>query len=140
MLTKSQAKSTWVKRRGLNPDDFETAWTAYCNSTNCEWCKKGYKSNRDKQMDHCHDFHNFRNILCKNCNGWRRDSKCIYNILNKKLNKYYYHIRVRRDGKYILLNTRRTLEEAEELLLDFKKNNDFYFPFWANENWHLLEE
>ena len=130
MLSKSQAKSAWVKRRGLNPTDFEKAWAAYCNSKRCEWCNNEYKTNRDKQMDHCHDFGHFRNILCQTCNTWRRDSKFICKSWDKKLSKYYYYINVKRNGKKILCNRRTTLEEAEELLLEFKRNNGFYFPFW----------
>ena len=138
-MIKRKAKYQWIKR-GLNPKDFEKAWTAHCNSKRCEWCENEYKSSSDKQMDHCHNFHHFRNILCQICNGWRNNAKNIYKSWDKKLNKYRYEIKVKRNGKNILCTQRNTLEEAEELLLDFKKNNDFYFPFWANENWHLLEE
>ena len=122
-------KGNWL-RKGLNPEDFEKAWTAYCNSKRCEWCNSEYKSSRDKQMDHCHDFGHFRNILCQTCNGWRRDSKFICKSWDKQRNKYYYYINVKRNGKNILCNKRNTLEEAEEVLLEFKKNNGFYFPFW----------
>ena len=144
-MIKRKAKGTWL-RRGLNPEDFEKAWTAHCNSTNCEWCNNKYKSSRDKNMDHCHeadDYYKkgaFRNILCHKCNTWRNNANNIYKTWSKKLSKYYYKIRVERNGKQILANQRNTLEEAEQVLLEFKKNNDFYFPFWANENWHLLEE
>ena len=97
-------------------------------------------------MDHCHeadDYYKkgaFRNILCQTCNGWRNNANNISGMWDKHRNKYIYKIDVTRNGKSILSNRRNTIEEAEELLLDFKKNNDFYFPFWANENWHLLEE
>ena len=138
-MRKSQAKTNWL-RKGLNPEDFEKAWAAHCNSKRCEWCNNKYKSSRDKQMDHCHDFHHFRNILCQTCNGWRNSANNISKYWHKTNSKYYYHIKVRRNGKHILATSRNTLEEAEELLLEFKINNDFYFPFWANENWHLLGE
>ena len=88
-------------------------------------------------MDHCHDFHHFRNILCHMCNKWRRNSAFISNHWNTQKNKYKYEIHVRRNGKSILCTNRNTLEEAEQVLLEFKINNDFYFPFWINENWDL---
>ena len=132
-MRKSTAKSNWINR-GLNPDDSEKAWSAYCKSTNCEWCTNKYKTNRDKQMDHCHTFHHFRNILCKMCNSWRHNSKNICKVWHKQRNKYIYEIRVKRNGKWILCTSRPTLEEAEELLLEFKKNNGFYFPFYNSQN------
>ena len=137
-MKKSEAKHHWLKR-GLNPDDFEKAWTAYSKSTRCEWCKNEYKSERDKQMDHCHqedDYYkkgDFRNILCQTCNGWRRNCTNIYKTWCKIENIYYYRVQVSRNRKIILTNKRRTLEKAQELLLEFKTNNGFYFPFFNSD-------
>ena len=135
-MIKSQAKAKWIKKLGLNPNDFEKAWTAYSSSTCCDWCKNDYKSSRDKNMDHCHqddDYHtkgDFRNILCQNCNLWRNNATNICKYWCKRIKKYYYKIQVTRNGKKILHKSRTTLEEVEELLLEFKRNNGFYFPFW----------
>tara|TARA_R110000803_G_C11709689_1_gene286735 strand:+ start:42 stop:446 length:405 start_codon:yes stop_codon:yes gene_type:complete len=130
MIKKSKAKHNWLKY-GLNPEDFEKAWFEYCNSTNCDWCKRGYKSERDKQMDHCHDEGHFRNILCKTCNMWRHQGNNINKYWHKQRNKYIYEIKVVRNKNYILNKSRSTLEEAEQILLEFKKNNGFYFPFFT---------
>mgnify|MGYP003652411802 CR=1 FL=1 len=132
MRTKTSAKKDWLKN-GLNPDDFEKAWAAYCKSTNCDWCKRGYKSQRDKQMDHCHTFHHFRNILCHTCNSWRSNPINICKSLRKSVNKYYYIIRITRNGKYILNTKRNTYKKAEAVLLEFKINNGFYFPFFNSD-------
>ena len=135
MPDKSKTKYKWLKR-GLNPNDFEKAWTSHCTSICCDWCRNDYKTKRDKQMDHCHeddDYHtngDFRNILCQTCNMWRNTANNICKVWDKKVNKYYYQVRVVRNKKYILSNKRTTIEEAEELLLEFKRNNVFYFPFW----------
>ena len=134
-MKKSDTKYNWLTR-GLNPNDFEKAWAAHCTSICCDWCRNDYKSSRDKQMDHCHqddDYYekgDFRNILCRKCNNWRNISKNISKSWDNKENKYYYYVRVYRNGKYILNTKRNTLEKAQELLLDFKRNNVFYFPFW----------
>ena len=138
-MRKSEAKHNW-SRYGLNPNDFEKAWSAYCNSTRCDWCTNKYKTNRDKQMDHCHqddDYYekgDFRNILCKMCNSWRHNSPNICKVWHKQRNKYIYDIHVKRNGKYILRTSRNNYEEAEAVLLNFKKNNGFYFPFYNSQN------
>ena len=135
MPDKSKTKYKWLKW-GLKPEDFEKAWTSHCTSICCDWCRNDYKTKRDKQMDHCHeddDYHtngDFRNILCQTCNMWRNTANNICKVWDKKVNKYYYQVRVVRNKKYILSNKRTTIEEAEELLLEFKRNNVFYFPFW----------
>ena len=82
-------------------------------------------------MDHCHDEGHFRNILCKTCNMWRHQGNNINKYWHKQRNKYIYEIKVVRNKNYILNKSRSTLEEAEQILLEFKKNNGFYFPFFT---------
>lgn len=114
---------------GLNPEDVDTAWDRYSTSTCCEWCYQDYKSQRDKQMDHCHDEGHFRNILCQTCNGWRRDITNIHKSWNKRDNKYVYNCQIHRCGQNILQISRLSLSEANKEVLQFKKDNWWYFPF-----------
>ena len=55
------------KKYGLITNDFDSIYTRYINSTNCEKCKHNY-SYWTKCMDHCHTTGSFRNILCQRCN------------------------------------------------------------------------
>ena len=128
-LKKSEAKFKW-KSRGLKPEHFEHAWSEYKKSTCCDWCAKDYKSNFDKQMDHCHNTGDFRNILCKDCNGWRRDNtKFISHCFSKRNNKWYYYVQIQRNKKRLLMKSFHTEKEADAVLLKFKKENWWYFPF-----------
>ena len=129
-LKKSEAKFKW-KSRGLKPEHFEHAWSEYKKSTCCDWCAKDYKSNFDKQMDHCHNTGDFRNILCKDCNGWRNNCDNINYYVRKNINQWYYKVQVQRNGKNRVEKPYhfQTREEAEARLQEFKKDNWFYFPF-----------
>lgn len=69
----TRAISTW-KKRGLNETKerrIEIYWIRE-SSTNCEKCGKEFKSNKDRNMDHCHITGKYRNILCTSCNSKRR--------------------------------------------------------------------
>ena len=128
-LKKCEARCKWISR-GLKPEHFEHAWEEYCKSTCCDWCAQDYKSNFDKQMDHCHDYGDFRNILCKDCNSWRRDNtKFICSYKKKTNNKYYYYLQLCRNHERLLSKGFNNIEDAEECLLKFKKENWWYFPF-----------
>ena len=67
---KSRRKVEW-KKRGLDMEDFETAWNEYWNATQCYSCGielvQGNCRN-GKSMDHDHSTGKFRAILCKVCN------------------------------------------------------------------------
>ena len=56
------------KNQGLISTDFDSIYTRYINSTNCEKCGHDYSYYR-KHMDHCHSTGAFRNILCSSCNS-----------------------------------------------------------------------
>lgn len=130
-MKKNEAKHTWIKQ-GLKPEQFEHAWEQREQSICCDWCKNKYKSSRDKQMDHSHkddeyyEKGDFRNILCHNCNNWRRtDTKFIrYRTDNER-----YRVEVHRNGKNIVNKNANfiTKEEAEARLLQFKEDNPEYF-------------
>ena len=55
------------KFRGLISNDYESIYNRWLNSKNCEECGHDY-SYYKKCMDHCHDSHKFRAILCDCCN------------------------------------------------------------------------
>tara|TARA_R110002153_G_C12901227_1_gene452197 strand:+ start:51 stop:500 length:450 start_codon:yes stop_codon:yes gene_type:complete len=72
-------KYSW-KKQGLvwtSEEEFEEIYLRVISSTNCELCKKPYKSKRDRQMDHIHCIDNkfgwFRNVVCTRCNALRSD-------------------------------------------------------------------
>ena len=75
---KSNMKAQW-KHKGLITDEFEAIYEKYIYATNCELCKKKYKSRRDRQMEHCHETGEFRNICCRSCNQRKRDVKISSN-------------------------------------------------------------
>ena len=64
---KSINKYQW-KKRGLITNDFDSIYSLWKNSTNCEKCGHDY-SYWIKCMDHCHKTGAFRYILCQKCNG-----------------------------------------------------------------------
>ena len=55
------------KSRGLISNDYESIYSIWKNSTNCEKCNHDYSYYR-KHMDHCHITGAFRNVLCHRCN------------------------------------------------------------------------
>ena len=128
-LNKSETRYKWIKR-GLKPEQFEYAWEQKEQSTECDWCHNKYKSNSDKQMDHAHiddeyyEKGDFRNILCKTCNSWRRDNT---KFITYRKDRDSYDIRVNRNRELVLSNERKTKEEAEAILQKFKEDNPMYF-------------
>lgn len=76
---KSGTKYSW-RINGLiitSQEEFDEIYQRYISSTQCEFCDKPYKSNYDRQMDHCHYIDDkygwFRNVLCQSCNQLRSD-------------------------------------------------------------------
>tara|TARA_R110000772_G_scaffold107599_3_gene210103 strand:+ start:1385 stop:1804 length:420 start_codon:yes stop_codon:yes gene_type:complete len=67
MKNKSSMISTW-KQRGLIYDDYSALYDRYILTTNCEWCKKEFKSSKDRCLDHNHETGEFRKIVCHKCN------------------------------------------------------------------------
>ena len=56
------------KKRGLISNDYDSIYSRWKNSTNCEKCGHDY-SYWKKCMDHNHKTGAFRNILCQKCNA-----------------------------------------------------------------------
>ena len=78
---KAKKRGGWIQQ-GLvfcSEEEFDEIFERYINSTNCEICKKKYKSSLDKHMDHSHlingKYGAFRNVLCRSCNKLRSDNK-----------------------------------------------------------------
>ena len=67
---KSQARGNW-KRRGLAMDTFEYVWSIYLVEKKCHLCNYQFKELKEKRMDHCHQTHQYRGIMCNYCN-WRK--------------------------------------------------------------------
>ena len=132
---KTRTKSQW-KQRGLVTDNFDEIYNRYIHSSKCERCETSYKNSKDRCMDHCHLTGEFRNILCKKCNTtekqiWNNTNsgeKYIYKVKDKNYKTNYgFHIRISRNGKYVLSKKSSTLEKAIEDRNKFILDNPGYF-------------
>jgi hypothetical protein len=70
-IKKARMKHLWVKRKGLNPVDFERTWDKYVSTDHCETCNISLKKVK-KNMDHNHLTGYMRFIVCQRCNGFIR--------------------------------------------------------------------
>jgi len=135
---KSMTIGSW-RKHGLilsSKEEGDEIYDRYINSTHCEKCKKKYKSNLDRQMDHSHDIHKkygyLRNILCKSCNLKRHDlyanNTSGYNGIYKQPDKtctqgYIWQFKLIIDGKM------KSIKQSVDLptLIKFAEN-------WKKEN------
>ena len=69
---KTRTRRNW-KKRGLNMDNFEEIYNKYIYATHCDLCNKLFPDTKDRQMEHDHNTHEFRNIVCKSCNQLKSD-------------------------------------------------------------------
>ena len=59
------------KRSGIIADDWDNVYKIYIDTTNCDYCKKEFKTSKDRQCDHDHDIidaNNIRGFICVVCN------------------------------------------------------------------------
>tara|TARA_R110001632_G_scaffold153415_1_gene271262 strand:- start:628 stop:1071 length:444 start_codon:yes stop_codon:yes gene_type:complete len=71
-------KTLWNwKREGLIESDeqIEFIYTDYIYGIHCDLCGEFYKNTLDRQMEHCHETGEFRNIVCRSCNQRKADIK-----------------------------------------------------------------
>ena len=134
---KTRTKYDW-KRNGLKEDEktILEIYEGYIMSSNCELCGEAFKSSRDRHMDHDHKTGKFRNIVCTKCNSRRIDNKTFnntgYMYISKVKKKTYkqgfcFTVRIKRNGKFILNTTRKTLEQAIEVRDKFIEDNPDLF-------------
>ena len=105
---KSVTRSSW-KKRGLNMDNFEEIYQEYIYATNCDLCSKEFPNTKDRHMEHDHDTHEFRNIVCNRCNVLKSDRNQknntsgyigIYKQSNEKYKQgFNWEFRVNINGK-----------------------------------------
>jgi len=88
---KTRTKYSW-RRSGMlfTEEDFEYIYKEYIYCTNCDLCNKIFKSNLDRQLDHCHETGQIRNIICGSCNQKRKDNKMLSN--NTSNHKLIYKV------------------------------------------------
>jgi len=73
---KSRRIRNW-KFKGVECDDFNVLYEYYINCKNCENCgvqltEDRYNTSTTRCLDHCHETHQFRNVLCNLCNIIRK--------------------------------------------------------------------
>ena len=140
---KSDTKYNW-KKIGLvwtSEEEFEEIYLRVISSTNCELCKKPYKSNKGRQMDHAHYIDNkwgwFRNVVCSSCNQLRSDNKIrsdnisgyigIYKQNEKKCKQgFRWVFRAMVGGKYKVTKKSVDLEYLKKFAEKWKIDNDYY--------------
>tara|TARA_R100000935_G_scaffold26672_1_gene46659 strand:- start:18594 stop:19106 length:513 start_codon:yes stop_codon:yes gene_type:complete len=67
---KCRRLSDW-RRRGIIFHDYNWIYDVYIARTQCDYCKKDFKNDSDRCLDHDHsitDDNNVRAILCRSCN------------------------------------------------------------------------
>ena len=113
---KSDRITNW-KNRGLISDNYDELYDRYIKSTKCELCNKKYKNTRDRHLDHDHDTHLFRNIVCRMCNTSSKLKQTpITNTSGHKniqITKYGYKVQIS-VNKITYVKTFKTEEEAIE--------------------------
>jgi len=131
---KSQTRYRWT-RYGMNfidKEHFEYIYNEYIHATNCDLCNKLFPKSQDRQLDHCHNTGDPRNIVCCRCNSIRNDTKKqtntgednIYKCKHKEYKTgYCFRIQIIRNYTSVFVTSRKTLEEAIKCRDDFLKNN-----------------
>ena len=139
---KISTKHNW-KNKGLlwtSEEEFEEIYLRVISSTNCELCKKPYKSTKDRQMDHEHCIDDkwgwFRNIVCRRCNHRKSDRKQANNtsgyigiskLPNKKCKQgFIWVFRAYVNGKRKQIKKSVDLEYLKKFAEKWKIDNDYY--------------
>jgi len=129
----------WVSRGMIFQDEqhFNYIYNIYIRETHCDLCNKLFPNSKDRQLDHCHQTGDIRNILCQYCNIIKKDNKQRQtntgepNIIKCKHKSYKsgycFRIRIERHGTLILYKKANTLEKAINIRDIFLKENPDIF-------------
>ena len=131
---KSTTKARW-KKRGLNMDNFEEIYNKYIYATHCDLCNKLFPNTLDRQMEHDHNTHEFRNIVCKSCNQLKSDVKHSRNTsgyigISKQTSKkckqgFYWKFMVNINGKRKHIKTSVDFDKLVIFANKWKKDNNY---------------
>ena len=133
---KAKTRYNW-KKRGLNMNNFEEIYNNYIHSKYCELCNKQFTKTIDRQMEHCHETGEFRNIVCNSCNALKADKKIQTNNTSgyKGISKkndirckqgFTWRFRVNIDGKHKYIKQSQNFDELVEFAKKWKKENNYY--------------
>jgi len=133
---KAITKYTW-KKRGLLMDNFEEIYNKYIYATHCELCNKQFTKTIDRQMEHCHETGEFRNIVCMGCNQRKADVKLKSNntsgykgICKQKdttcKQGFIWQFSVYINGKRKTIKQSVDLDKLVEFAEQWKKDNNYY--------------
>ena len=134
---KSKTICKW-KSRGLIESDeqIEFIYTDYIYGIHCDLCGEFYKSRRDRQMEHCHETGEFRNICCASCNQRKSDRKTNsntsgYSGISKENNKrckqgFTWEFRAMINGKRKRIKTSIDYDKLVAFATQWKIDNNYH--------------
>ena len=128
---KSITKRSW-KRNGLITDNFEEIYNKYIYATHCQLCNKQFEKSLDRQMEHCHETGQFRNIVCNKCNHKKEDRKINsnntsgYKGINKRNDKrmkqgFRWEFQASINGKSKIIKSSKDLDKLVKFADQWKK-------------------
>ena len=133
---KTITRCLW-KKLGLIMDNFEEIYNNYIIATHCDLCGLKFKNTRERQMDHCHETGQFRNIVCRSCNHLKADYKFLthntsgYRGISKRLDKqmkqgFRWVFIASINGKNKQIKTSGNFDKLVEFAEKWKKDNNYY--------------
>jgi hypothetical protein len=134
---KSNTKVSW-KRQGMKftEEEFEYIYNEYIKATHCDLCDKEFKNRKDRQLDHCHETGDIRNIVCNRCNCKKADNKIrsdnksgyrnIYKEKNSRCKQgFYWKFQVHIDCKLKVIKSSVDLDKLIIFRDKWLKENDY---------------
>ena len=133
---KPKTLANW-KRNGLIESDeqIEFIYTDYIYGIHCDLCGEFYKSTKDRQMEHCHETGEFRNIVCQSCNLRKADVKrtkntsgyCgIYKSMHKKYKQgYIWRFQAYINGKETQIKSSVDYDKLVAFATQWKIDNNY---------------
>jgi hypothetical protein len=134
---KRMTKASW-RKIGLKTDNFDEIYNKYIYATHCDLCGKEFMKSINRNMDHCHNTGEFRNIVCRKCNGRKYDVKINknntsgYRHISKQKDShckqgFHWEFKVFIDGKSKILKSSIDLDKLVEFRDKWFKENPEYF-------------